>query len=120
MLIRTEDQTAFWKYWNLFDTETGLRYSLYYPVRDREGADVKLSINSAHSKSTEDSHSMTYQGIEALDFWALLALLDGTPWGGKAHKEATEVLRQIQKDKAEVVFREEQRREELDELDLPF
>lgn len=117
MLIRTENQTAYWKYWHLFDTETGLQYSLCYPIRDKEGADVQLSINSAHSENTGNGYSMVYWGIEALDFWSQL---DETSWGQQAHKEAIGVLEQIQKQEEEAPLGEGQRREELDELDIPF
>lgn len=119
MLIKTENHSTLWKYWKVFDTDTGLRYSLHYPIVNiDEFSYITLSIDSAHLEITEDGYPMTYRGKEALDFWEQLDD-NRTDWVKEAHKEATEVLRQIQKEEAKAA--REERHPELDDLDgIPF
>lgn len=95
MFIATTSKTTYWKWHSLFDTQTGLRYSLEYPVKDFQSTDVTLRVESANAAASEYGSGLSYKAYEAVNFWLELKQLVGND--AKLH----EIIRQSTQEAAE-------------------
>lgn len=108
---------------SLFDTQTGIQYSLDINRNVKYGTPVKVEIHSAHARENENDYpGISYSDKEALHFWQqLVETLPGldTVWTGEAERAAAKILSDIAfattKPQPEVVSTYE-----IDDEDIPF
>ncbi len=82
MFIKTKQQKANWEYFRLFDTDTGMQYTLLYRPSFKESDTASsyshkgpcyLDIDSVVATQSESMTSgLRYEGREAIDFWLQL------------------------------------------------
>lgn len=81
MFITTESKdNEYWKTFSVFDTDTGVRYSLqtrqdFQYISERD-AFVSLSITSVNTPGGEYTGGVYYENQEAIDFWRELIKID--------------------------------------------
>lgn len=79
MFIITQDSSAVHQTQSIFDTATGLRYTIqvsYKPKELKYISPVGVSVESAHTSSHENSYpGISYCGKEAVGFWQQLVEL---------------------------------------------
>ena len=80
MFIYTHNQSQERAGGQLFDTDTGIRYSLAIrlQVENQFQEAVRLQIESAHASYGENDYGISYRDDEAIAFWTNLYALVGT------------------------------------------
>lgn len=78
MFIKTKlTNNQYWPGWALFDTDTGIKYSIIY---HRMGNEIHADVESAHAAVGEYGTGIRYNGEDALSFWSDLRVMDESLW----------------------------------------
>jgi hypothetical protein len=98
MIIATmNDRQPYWKYHGLFDTQTGIRYTLFYKRENGIAPEVFVDIESANASHGEYGSGIRYSAHEAVDFWLALKNLapDDKMIAEQIHQSAQEASERL-------------------------